>query len=450
MPVEGDLGHPQRVYRRAMRRQSQLPEAEGAASADRSGPFLSSVLRYAPRVRPPLARALGLFALFAGALALRLGGMTRWDRLVFDGHERHYLAAFQGHPADPSTQALPGMSAIYWLLGHLTADPRALVVFSAIAGSLGALGVALAVERRRGLVAGAWAGVLAALLGPHMAWSTSPYHVILPVSLFLWAFVAEGWLAGLLMALACSLRLELALLAPLRGRWGLTGLVGVAWWAVLAGPTPSDPRLALQTNLWLVRFLGPPVLLVAGLLSGIRWPRLLLAVVGVHLVGACFDDYGSRHALLGGLGLCALVGGAIPRLGRAGQVLGVGVALALLVDAWGLREAWHARPELEASGLPLLSTGRGGAPILPNDCMEVSEEPPIAGQALPSHYAFFTGTLGADCALWGEEDQHREWSSRGLMDRALRMRTLYRMRAVAVWRPGNGRSTRIYWRLERR
>ena len=109
-----------------------------------------------------------------------------------------------------------------------------------------------------------------------------------------------------------------------------------------------------------------------------------------------------------------------------------------------LRAQWHASDDAalasEAAGL--------GAP--PTDCIEVTEEPVIPGQALPSHIRFARGDLAGSCVIWGEEFWHRSWSSRGLMDRALRMRTLYKMEPVGALDLGNGAPVRLFHRLEPR
>lgn len=407
---------------------------------------------------PPEAREslhTGLLALAAVVLAgvVRLGLLPTWSRLRFDGHERLLLRAFEGSPPDASTQALPLPLALAGLLGRLFDDPVVLVILSGLAGSLAVGCVVLWTARRWGLVAAAWAGLFVALLGEHAAWSTSAYPVMLGHTSLLAAFACEGrgWRTELgaagLLALACSFRPELALVAPLRGWPGLAGVVGLAHVALLGGVEPSSPWVALQLNWSLVGFLGPSVLMLAVLGLPAALP-LLAAAVWVHLTGALFDDYGPRHALFGGVALCvAAAVGAARR--RHGALVGLAVALGLGVHLMELRAAWQQRsgPHVP-EGTPELSGSV--APTLPEGCVEVTEEPPIAGQPLPSHVRFFTGELEADCVLWGEEDQHRAWSSRSLRPRAQRMRALYRLEPVGVWRPSPHRSARLYHRLERR
>ena len=167
-----------------------------------------------------------------------------------------------------------------------------------------------------------------------------------------------------------------------------------------------------------------------------RIPVLALAALLVHFSSALFDDYGARHGLMGGAALCALAGIAAARWGGGLAIL-IGTIMAF--DAVDIAAAWQTRTPPEAAVLDL--------PARPGHCVEVSEEPPIEGQPMPSHFAWFTGTLDGDCVLWGEESAHQRWSSRGLRDRAIRMRRLYPMTPIAKEDPGNGRPVRVVHRL---
>ena len=92
----------------------------------------TAVLRWAsPRIRCWLT---GL-CVFVCAMVVRLFWVPTWPRLSFPGHEGLALAAFQGMPARASTQAYPGMTALWSSLGMVTDDPRALTWVSAVAGS---------------------------------------------------------------------------------------------------------------------------------------------------------------------------------------------------------------------------------------------------------------------------------------------------------------------------
>jgi len=389
------------------------------------------------RPRPALA-------LIVLALVVRLGVVPTWSRLSFDGHEQLYLQAFQGQSIPGSTQAYPLLTGLYQGLGWITQEPGVLLCFSALAGAAAVLGAAVWIGRWVNPVAGIWTGVLVALLPEHAAWSTSAYNVILPQALVVWAFALGGRRAMLLIALAVSMRLELMVMTAPLGWPALGGLAGPIWGLQL--PEVSPPGEALQMNLTMVRYLGPSILFLGLLaLRERRCWRLFGVVVWVHLVGATFDDYGARHALLGSTALCGLVAatrdrwrGLIPVLGVLGCVFG-------LIQ---LRPAWHGTEETVGADLEALADTLGP---LPSHCTTVTEEPPLASeQAMPSHQAFLQGDVRSRCVVWGEEFWHRQWSSRGLRDRALRMQTLYWWTPVGAHRPADGGPVRVYYRLEKR
>lgn len=402
----------------------------------------------------------GLAAVFVGALGVR-AGMVDWDRVPdaaalqahaaagwtrklppFVGHEDLLLRAFAGQPPDASSQAWPAAVALAQSLGLLTGDPRALLALSLLAGALAAALTAVWTRRRFGTAAGLWAGALVALLAEHVAWSTSAYPVMPAHVLLLAAFVAKRrWAAGLWIAAACSFRPDLAPLALLRGLPGLVGLpVAAAWLWVVPSADPGDPLAALSLNWAMVRYLGPPVLLVGltGLLDRRAWP-LVGAALLTHVVGALFADYGARHALLGGVALCALGGVAAARWAH---VPGVLLAIGLGWEAVEVAGAWHA-PRLPAAAALELPEPDG-------TCIEVTGEPPIDGQPLPSHLTLRQSDVQPVCLVWGEEDQHAAWTSRGLRDRARRMRTVYRLTPVAKLAIGRGGRVRVLHRLEPR
>ena len=402
------------------------------------------MLRQPPRYHlhvSPL-RTHHVLILFVAALVVRLGWMTTWSRLVFDGHEALYRRAFMGSAPGPSTQMYAVLGTVYETLGRVTQDERALVVFSGVVGALGVVAAAVWVGRTIDATAGLWTGALVSVLPEHVAWSTSAYNVILPLTLLLWALALRGRWSFVLAAAAVSMRAELVLLAPLAG-WpallgGGAGLVAL----LLSGMTfpQADPMvLAFDINWALVAFLGPPVLLfsVMGLQTRSAW-KLLVIAGWVHAVGSGFDDYGSRHALLGGVALCGLVGCVrtvwIPSL----------VVLVLGWETMQMASVWNAVDQGEVA----MEAKDLGAP--PRGCVEVTDEPAVQGQMLPSHVRFYRAELDVDCAVWGEEFWHRTWNSRGLMDRATRMRTLYSMEPIGAFRPKGGGPVRLYQRLERR
>jgi hypothetical protein len=411
-------------------------------------------------VSPALPRP-ALAAVFIGALLVRLGWVADLGRVPdaqalaahlaagtgrklapFVGHEDLLLSAFAGQPPDPSAQAWPAAIGLSQALGLLTSDPRVLIVFAALCGAAAAVLAAVWAGRRFGTAAGLWTGVLVALLGEHAAWSTSAYPVMHGHVLLLGAFVVRNrWAAGALAAAAASLRPDLAPLALLRGLPGLAALpVAAAHIWLLPGPAASDPLAALASNLPMLCFLGPPVLLLAlgGLVERRAWP-LLGAAALTHLLGGLFADYGARHALLGGVALCAL-GGVLA--GRTRHVAGVVLAIGLAWDTHDIAQAWHTPVPPAAAALDL--------PTPDGACIEVSEEPPIPGQPIPSHLSFPQSDVQPVCRIWGEEDQHAAWTSRGLRDRARRMRTQYRLTPTAKRTLGKGRRVRVYHRLEDR
>lgn len=391
-----------------------------------------------------LRGGLGLFLL---ALVIRLGGVVSWGRLHFDGHERQLVGALSGPSPDPGPAAWPLASALVHTMGALgLSDPRALVALAAAVGSLGVvLSAALAgqvFDRRTAL----WTGLLVSVLPEQAAWSTSVYPVIVGHTLLVGTLACRRPVAAALCGLlATAFRPELAPLLLLRGLPGLPGTAaGLLWIGVYVEAGPSDPLRALIFNLPLLSFIGPTTLLV-GLyaLREVRGRRLALGLLATHLIGGLFDDYGARHALLAGVLGCVLAARAATTAGpRLGPALGLVALSGGVLGTVDLAHRWNNRAGLEDRTLARL-------PSLPADCQEVSEEPPIEGQRLPSAFACpapdFTG-----CVVWGEEAQHRAWSSRGLRDRATRMRLWFDLEPLAALDPGPGRPLRVYQRLEPR
>ncbi|MEC9389208.1 MAG: hypothetical protein VX944_03970 [Myxococcota bacterium] len=389
-----------------------------------------------------LIRTSHLIALFLTALVVRLLWVPRWSLLQFEGHEAAYLRAFQGSEVGASTASYPALTALYGVLGSVTSDPRALVVFSALIGALGVVGFAIWVSRGTSSRAGVLAGTMACLLPEHVLWSTSAYNVIVPNTLLIWALALRGYPAFVLCLMAGSVRVETLLVAPFTGIRGALGSacgVGLAIHSGITFPQIDAGTLAFDINLPMVRFLGPSVLVLS--LLGLRRGGVgffAVLAVWVHITGAAFEDYGGRHALLGGLCLVAMVANA--RL----WIWPVATVVVLGLETMDAAARWHAPDDgtvkAEAMGLP----------PLPSDCVEVTEEPTLADQPLPSHIQFFRGEIDSGCVVWGEEFWHRSWSSRGLMDRATRMRTLYTLEPVAARIAHDGRPARLYHRLARR
>lgn len=392
-------------------------------------------------------RSLGLFL---GALWLRYSwmgeggarhkgvdpGSLRSVRRVFDGHERLYFAAFTGDPPDPSPQAWPAGLWLWQALGWLSQDPRLLLGVSAVAGALGVVVLERWVRRERGARAGAWAGLLACLLPAHVVWSTSAVPVALAATLMLLGLTlrSRGW-SMVAMVAAVLLRPELAVLGLLRGALGIAPVLAGGLVLLGVGRPPGAPvGASILGNILMVDFVAPFGLLVGALLGRWRRPWVGVGLAWVAFVG--FADLGPRHLLVAGLLVAGLAGAAV---GRWGRWLGLLVVVSMLGELGALRAAWH-RPAPRPPG-ELAAVGQPEAP--PVDCIEVSGEPPIPGQPIPSHLTVPAG----GCRVWGMAPEHTAWSSRGLRARARRMRRRYGGEVVAAEVPGHGRPWRVWIRL---
>ncbi|MCP4810187.1 MAG: hypothetical protein GY913_24325 [Proteobacteria bacterium] len=358
-----------------------------------------------------------------GLTVLTLAVRLAWfpvTRHRFDGHEADYLAVFEGAAWEGSTRLVPALAGLYQALGWLFDSPWVLVGLSVLAGLVTVLAVAGWAGRRFGFVPGVVAGALVALSPEHAAWSLSAYNVALPHALLavaLWVGTDERervrWAGTALYALACSMRMELAFLAPfvaLMAGWrasigALGGLAGIA--VMGTAPELRPVSQVLPINVQLVAFLGP--CLVPALVGASRRTVALLgAALGVHLVGSCFDDYGARHALLGAVALIGVVAGLEDR--RKWVVWG----LALLASLWSVyqtADSYYVR----SFDVPELGP--------PPPCDPILDDPLAEG----SHWDDWP----AD-PCWGEEFVHHAWTSRALQDRSLRMHTAYVLEPIGV------------------
>jgi hypothetical protein len=393
----------------------------------------------------PTASELALLAL---AVGLRLGptGLAeRWWRCglyarsspgcpaLIDGHERLLLAPLLGAPAaDPGPANLPLLRALWEGFGAMGAGPAWAFTLNLAAGALVPLLLRRALLPRAGPRAALWAALLACAHPGLCAWSTSPWNVNFPIFLTALSFLLPSAPAALLLGLAAAMRPEWGLFGLLRGAPGLLGL-GVALWTLSSWGLPGqrDWALQLRANLPVLDLAGPPVLLLGLLSLRRRLGRALWGgAIAMALLAALFDDMGSRHLLGAGLLACAALGLAVQRWGSGLALLGL----------LGMGPTWL---EL-ARGRSPAEVPRGAPPA---GCLELSEEPILAGQPRPSHLRLLAGQLQAPCLLWMEEEGHRRWSSRGLSERALRMRRLYRLEPVAQG-PGPA-GLRVWYRLER-
>jgi hypothetical protein len=348
------------------------------------------------------------------------GPPTRSLRKVFDGHETGSFGAFMGCAPDPSPQAWPAASALLSVSGGFldrfgVRGPFSALVLHILWGGLGVGGLALATARSAGWRSGLLAGLLFAFHPERAAWATSLYNVGVPLSLVLVAIaLRRGRLAQTCLFVAGAVRPEMGVFSLVLGAWAWPGLVGTV---VGVGLVPLDSlgflaggggwrdlAYSWRVNLGLWEFVAPIPLWLGALFGVVRpnlW-RVGVAVLVLHGLGALFPDYGARHSLFGGALLAYLTA-------RAPAGLGWMVLPTMVFGLFALK-AGEAAP---AAGWPQV-----GRP----DCVEVGDEPPIPGQSLPSWVHI--PDLAQACLMWGEAPEHRAWSSRGLHDRALRMRHL--------------------------
>jgi hypothetical protein len=376
------------------------------------------------------------------ALVLRTCGIPLW-RHRFDGHELDYLAAFQGEPWSASTRVYPLLAGLYQALGRVFSDPRLLVGINVLAGLVTVLAGGFWAKRRWGAGVGWMLAALLALSPTHVFWSSSIYNVALPQAFLVCGIALGGWRGMMCFAIACSLRMELALLFPvvwLLSDWrvGVGALsAGLCWPLLQTAPQVLAPTEALSVNLWLPDLLGPlgspfGLLLVALALQRHNF-TLALAALWVHFIGAAFDDYGTRHALLGGLCLIALLA-TTTGWRRVLPLLAGALFCTHLAD---LHTTYHMTPAQFAEGLPDLPHHNA----LPKDCTEVLDDPLSASSHWQFRKAWPPGRL-----CWGEERIHRAWTSRGLQDRRLRMHRTYDLTPAFVLDLPSGPRLYYDWR----
>lgn len=373
-------------------------------------------------------RAAYFWRLIGVALILRTCGIPLW-RHRFDGHELDYLAAFHGQDWLASTRVYPLLAGLYQAIGTVVSDSRALIGINVLAGLVTVVAGGVWAKKRWGPTAGWMLAVLLALSPTHVFWSTSIYNVALPQALLVCALMLGRWRGSLCFAMACCLRMELALLLPvlwLLSDWrvSLGALAaGLCWPLLTTAPHVTPPIEALSVNLWIPEFLGPLGSTLGILLVLLALQRhnitLVLAALWVHFVGAAFDDYGTRHALLGGLCLMALL--ATTTGWR--RVLPLLAGTLFCAHLAKLHTTYHMTPAQFAADLPDLPHHT----TLPKDCIEVLDDPLAAASHWRLRKAWPAGRL-----CWGEERIHRAWTSRGLQDRRLRMHRTYDLNPAFV------------------
>lgn len=399
-------------------------------------------------------RALAAVALGVVAVYLR-AGLIPFRRHLYDGHELDYLRVFQGAELGDSTRLYPTLAWLYRQLGAISDDPNLLLWLALAVGvaTVGAAGVA--VGRRFGERAGWIAAILVAASPAHAFWSTSAYNVALPQLLLVSAIAARGWTGAALYACACLFRVELMLLAPAvavmagadsrahwkRARIALGALGGLALIPLLeTAPPLHSPLTVLPVNLLIPHYLGPLgttygviIVLLTVERRSLSW---LLAAAWVHLVGSCFDDYGWRHGLLGGLALIGVVASDRKLLWGPLAICALAVSLVGLKDVarWYYAPAADFETTLRGRDLPALTE--------PLDCHEILDDP------LDPRSHWFAQTDWPDGEVcWGEEAIHYTWNSRGLMTRRLRMHRVYTLTPRGVLKTPGG--PRLYYTVER-
>jgi len=382
-------------------------------------------------------RNIATAGLGLGALWIRIGWVPM-KRHRFDGHEAELLAAFQGGDFTASTRVQPVAAALAASLGKLSHDPRLLLAVSVGAGLFCVAAAGIWAQRRWGPSAGFWTALLVALTPAQAFWSATAYPVILPQAFLLGGLAIGGWRGAIFYGAACALRPDLAVLAPalviLREHRMVPGALGalaiLPVWA--SGPALRSPLVTLPVNLPLTEFLGPlaagpAILLILLAVKGDRW-RLLAAALWVHASGSLFDDYGTRHALFGGVCLAALLGA-----GEGWRRLLTVLGAALLTISTSYMTLWYYADAEQFETFLFLDSISTGAP--PEDCIEVLDDP----LAENSHWNLrHHWPEGRTC--WGEEYIHRAWTSRSLQDRAIRMRRTYHPLPLGLEnRPGGPR-----------
>ncbi|MCB9777427.1 MAG: hypothetical protein H6742_02560 [Alphaproteobacteria bacterium] len=302
----------------------------------------------------------------------------------------------------------------------------------------------------------------------------------------LWERLALGALIGLSGALVLATRLDVgvlglaAVLLLLRGG-GLswrerTALVpGLVVGALLTAaavrpllfpgevPGAGERALAWHINIGLLDYHAPfhtlPALTLVVLgtaLAARRWPVATLALFGVsvlnHVLLATFDDFGDRHALTSLWGIAwALGAGAAAVPGQARRLSIAVAAGGVLVSASGLVDlrqtfyaedgAWlrHLDDDPVVSELPQYGPQYVAVLIAPEGhCGWVAEDYRVAREPPLSHFNLLdpaeAESLRGDngCLRWCEDRQDWIWSSRGVRDRAIRLRHLYELQPVGV------------------
>jgi len=424
------------------------------------------------------------------AILVRVLWFPAFSSHLYDGHEADYLDLFLGDraPSRGGTVLYPAMQWLYWGAGRVLQGEAWPWILGGLVPSLVSIaaGAAFVAEAGGGLAA-LFAALLLAIYGNHAFWSSSAYNVMLPLALGQVCLLAltrmgrEGAprfaaLAAASGVLSVATRLESAvLIVPVLGvlLWRRPPRVR-AWLPWLAGggvlalctvlpllwpggvPGEGERQLALAMHLFDFDYLAPWHVPLAFLLFLLPFSRrlgvprgplaLLLAwAVANHVLLASFDDVGFRHALPSGvatamaLGLCA----ATARERFTGIAVVFLTSASLLFQTGAISGRFYATDvDLQASlppDLPVLAPERPYACTLVAEDPHVAEDPPLSHFNLldPAEAEALRARTG--CLWWCEDAQDRAWSSRGILDRAMRLRHLYVLTPRAVlWDPASG------------
>lgn len=418
------------------------------------------------------------------ALLVRVVWMPAWTDHVYDGHEADYLEFFLGsrQPTRGGTVLYPAMQWLYHGLGHLVSDPAWPWIVGGLLPGLLSLAVVAALGRSFfGSRAGFLAALVLALEPNHAFWSSSAYNVMLPLFmglLCLWGltrFREAGETGHLLVAacagaLAVATRLESVVLAvpvlgllawgrPPHPRWWVPALAGGVLLAACAAvplvwpggmPGAGERGLSLGVNLLIFDYVAPWhwiaafFLVLLPFLHRLGVPRapaavLLAWALANHGIMATFDDYGYRHALPSAVAMALLLSGFAARArGPAGLVLLLLTLVALVLGTGVAARRYYASDAAWAATLPddlphwtVADLGR---------CTLVAEDPHVARDPPLSHFNLLDPAeaerLRAEtgCLWWCEDVQDWRLSSRGVADRAVRLRRIYALtpRALVV------------------
>ena len=440
------------------------------------------------------------------AVFVRLGWLPVFERHIYDGHEAEYFALFMHErvPTRGGTVMYPLMQWAYWVLGSAFTGELWPVLWAVGLGLGSILFMAVAVGSAFGPTVAGLVAVGVAVMGNHAFWSTSAYNVIHPaffccVALacaFRWRQAkAEGrpalWLWSSLWSsalLAVCLRLESGvLLVPLLAivlgtvrrvslrEWGtvmLGAVLGVCaiWPLLFPGGLPGEGERWLSFHLNWNAFIysGPwahPLWLVA-VIAGVGFARsATLPWIGwflvSHLVMATFDDFGFRHMLLPSIALLVIGCVGLERIWRREDVMrwtavflgGSGLFVAVVDTAdiatrfYQTEEAWEAAVRARYADVTLQDMTPESRPncALISEADVIAEEPPLSHFNLIAHEEAEALRARTGCLHWCPDVQDGRWSSRAVLDRAIRVESLYELTPIGMVRePASGYACLLY------